>query len=74
MTIMHQPDVWSVGIQCDLLVAPPLKKLQYKVDNIIEEFLPSETERAGLDTSFHNTVNTNSLTPINIILIDVILK
>ena len=27
MTIMPQPDVQSVGIQCDLLAAPPLKKL-----------------------------------------------
>ena len=53
MTIMPQPDVRSVGIQCDLLAAPPLKKLQYKVDNIIEESLPSETEGADLDTSFY---------------------
>ena len=42
MTIMHQPNVRSVGIQCDLLAAPPLKKLQFKEDDIIEESLPSE--------------------------------
>ena len=48
-----QPDVWSVGIQCDLLAAPPLKKLQCKEDDIIEESLPSETEGADLDTSFY---------------------
>ena len=53
MTIMPQSDVQSVGIQCDLLAAPPLKKLQYKVDDIIEESLPSETERADPDTSFY---------------------
>ena len=52
MTIMCQPDVQSVGIQCDFLAAPPLKKLQYKEDDIIEESLPSETEGADLDTSF----------------------
>ena len=53
MTIMPQPDVWSVGIQCDLLAAPPLNKLQYKEDDIIEESLPSKAERADLDTSFY---------------------
>ena len=53
MTMMPQPDVQSVGIQCDLLVAAPLKKLQYKQDNIIEESLPSETEGADRDTSFY---------------------
>ena len=53
MTIMPQPDIWSVGIQCDLLAAPPLKKLQYKEDDIIEESLPSETKGANLDTSFY---------------------
>ena len=47
-----EPDVQSVGIQCDL-AAPPLKKLQYKEDNIIEESLPSEIEGADLDTSFY---------------------
>ena len=53
MTIMPQPDVQSVGVQCDLLAAPPLKKLQYKEDDTIEESLPSETEGADLDTSFY---------------------
>ena len=53
MTMMPQPDVRSVGIQCELLAAPSLKKLQYKEDNIIEESLPSDTEGADLDTSFY---------------------
>ena len=53
MTIMPQPDVWSVGIQCDLLAAPPLKKLQYKEGDINEESLPSETKGADLDTRFY---------------------
>ena len=53
MTMMPQPDVQSVWIQCDFLAAAPLKKLQYKQDNIIEESLPSETEGADLDTSFY---------------------
>ena len=38
MTCITQPDVHSIGIQCNLLVAPPLKKIQYKE----EEFLHSE--------------------------------
>ena len=56
---MPQPDVRSVGIQHDLLTAslPPLKKLQYKEDDIIEEFLPCETEGADLDTSFYISQN-----------------
>ena len=52
MTIVPQPDVQSIGIQCNVLAAPPLKKLQYKED-LIEESLPSETEETDLDTSFH---------------------
>ena len=38
MTIMPQLDVRSIGIQCNLLAVPPLKKLQCKVD-ITEESL-----------------------------------
>ena len=36
MTIMPQPDVRSIGIKCNLLAVPPLKKLQCK-DDITEE-------------------------------------
>ena len=55
MTIMPQPDVQSIGIQCNLLAVPPLKRLQCKDDVIedIEESLPSEAEETDLDTSFH---------------------
>ena len=52
MTIMPQLDVRSIGIQCNLLAVPPLKKLQCK-DDITEESLPSESEETDLDTSFH---------------------
>ena len=52
MTIKPQLDVHSIGIQCDLLAVPPLKKLQCK-DDIIEEPLPSDAEETDLDTSFH---------------------
>ena len=38
MTIMPQPDVRSIGIKCNLLAVPPLKKLQCK-DDITEESL-----------------------------------
>ena len=51
MIIVPQPDVQSIRIQCNLLAAPPLKKLQYK--ELIEESLPSEAEETDLDTSFH---------------------
>ena len=57
MTMMPQPDVRSAGNQCDL-AAPPLKKLQYKEDDIIEESLPSKTEGADLDTSFQDDTTT----------------
>ena len=53
MTTMTQTDVQSIGIQCNLLAAPPLKKLQQYDEDIIEESLPSETEETDLDTSFH---------------------
>ena len=48
MTCITQPDVHSIGIQCNLLAAPPLKKIQYKE----EEFPHSEEEETDLDTSF----------------------
>ena len=48
MTSITQPDVQSIGIQCNLLAAPPLRKIQYKE----EESLPSEVEETDLDTSF----------------------
>ena len=56
MTDMPQPDVQSIGIQCNLLAAPPLKKLHCKADiieDITEESLPSEAEETDVDTSFH---------------------
>ena len=37
MTSITQPDVQSIGIQCNLLAAPPLRKIQYKE----EESLPT---------------------------------
>ena len=52
MTVVTQPAVQSVGVQCNLLAVPPLKKLQYKED-IIEESLPSEAEETDLNTFFH---------------------
>ena len=56
MTVSPQLDVRSIGIQCNLLAVPPLKKLQCKDDiiqDIIEESLPSEAEETDVDTSFH---------------------
>lgn len=47
MTSITQPDVHSIGIQCNLLAAPPLK-IQYKK----EESLHSEAEETDVDTSF----------------------
>ena len=60
MTIMPQPDVRSVGIQCDLLAVAPLRKLQYKENDIIEESLPSETQGADLDTSFYISLDNTT--------------
>ena len=51
MTVSPQLDVRSIGIQCNLLAVPPLKKLQC-TDDIIEESLPSEVEETDLDNSF----------------------
>ena len=56
MTVLPQLDVRSIGIQCNLLAVPPLKKLQCKDDiiqDIIEQSLPSEAEETDVDTSFH---------------------
>ena len=47
MTSTTQPDVHSIGIQCNLLAAPPLK-IQYRE----EESPHSEAEETDLDTSF----------------------
>ena len=53
MTDMPQPDVRSIGIQCNLLAVPSLKKLQCK-DDIIEDITEeSEVEETDVDTSFH---------------------
>ena len=74
-----QPDVQSIGIQHSILTVPPIKKLQCKDNNIIEdvyideESLLSEAEETDV-TSFHfsqedsyyNRVSTNSSTLINI--------
>jgi len=49
---MPQPDVQSIGVQCNLLAVPPLKKFQSK-DNFVEETFTSEAEETDLDTSFH---------------------
>ena len=53
MTVSPQLDVKSIGIQCNLLAVPPLKKLQCKVEDISEESLPSEAEETDVDTFFH---------------------
>ena len=55
MTVSPQLDVRSIGIQCNLLAVPPLKKLQCTddiIEDIIEESLPSEVEETDLDNSF----------------------
>jgi len=49
---MPQLDVQSIGIQCNLLAVPPLKKFQSK-DDFVEEILTTEAEETDLDTSFH---------------------
>ena len=75
MTIMPQLDVRSIGIQCNLLAVPPLKKLQCK-DDITEESLPSEAEETDLNT-FHFSQEETIYKFINtykhLILIDLIL-
>ena len=53
MTIeMPEPEVQSIGIQCNLLAAPPLKKLQ-SLEDVTEESLPSEVEETDLNAPFH---------------------
>ena len=47
-----QPEVHSIGIQCNLLAAPPLRKLQ-SLEDVTDESLPSEVEETDLDTSFY---------------------
>ena len=52
MTIeMPAPEVQSVGAQCNLLAAPPLRMLK-NLEDVNEESLPSEVEETDLDTSF----------------------
>ena len=52
MTIeMPAPEVQSVGVQCNLLVAPQLRMLK-NLEDVNEESLPSEVEETDLDTSF----------------------
>ena len=59
---MHLPGVDSIGVQCNLLAAPPLKKLS-KVPNALEESFttdPEDTdmgdhEETDLDSSFQTT-------------------
>ena len=56
MTDTPHPNVQSIGIQCNLLAVPPLKKLQCKddiIEGITEESLPSEVEETDVNTSFH---------------------
>ena len=55
MTETPQPaaDVQSIGIQCNLLAVPPLKKLKCK-DDIIEDITEeSKVEETVVDTSFY---------------------
>ena len=55
MTDTPQPaaDVRSIGIQCNFLALPPLKKLKCK-DDIIEDITEeSEVEETDVNTSFH---------------------
>ena len=55
MTDTPQPaaDVRSIGIQCNLLTVPPLKKLKCKDDIIEDTTEESEVEETDVDTSFH---------------------
>ena len=52
MTNTPQPDVRSIGIQCNLLAVPPLKKLQCKDDISKDVTEESEVEETDVDTSF----------------------
>ena len=57
MTVLPQLNVRSIGVQCNLLAVPPLKKLQCKDDiiqDIIEESLPSEAEETDVDTCINS--------------------
>ena len=56
---MPVPEVHSVEVQCNLLAAPPLRKLQH-LEDINEESLPSEVEETDLDTSFHFSQEENT--------------
>ena len=62
MTDTPQPaaDVQSIGIQCNLLAVPPLKKLKYK-DDIIEDITEeSKVEETVVDTSFYFSQEDNT--------------
>ena len=53
-----RPDLQSVAIQCDLLAAPPLRKLGMEHDipsDSKAESIPSDPEDTDLDVSFHIT-------------------
>ena len=50
-----QPDLRSIGIQCNLLEAPPLQKLETEQDYPSDskaESITSDPEDTDLDTSF----------------------
>ena len=52
MNIMPSSNVQSIGIQCSLLAAPPLKKLLCKED-VVEESIHGKTDETDLHTSSH---------------------
>ena len=75
---MSHPDLQSIGIQCNLLAVPPLKKLHIQcngdiIEDIIEESLPVVNQRKLISYLFSlfpvgycNGVGANSPMLINI--------
>jgi len=52
----YRPKLRSVGIQCDLLAVPPLRKLARGDDvpsEVVNEPITSDPEDTDLDTSFN---------------------
>jgi len=55
MTIYQCPlvqTVQSIGVQCNLLAAPPLQKLKVQEDSDRHTSDPEDTDLTDLDTSF----------------------
>ena len=52
----ERPDLRSIAIQCDILAAPPLRKLGMEQDvprDFKAESIPSNPEDTDIDASFH---------------------